>query len=100
MKGSYAVRHLLFHMSTPTAARVHLLISGCTLLAARRMLFALGAARVSAFVTHAAFGHSNETLDRLLQREPRYLLNKDDAPTSVDGHGFARLGNGGRIVWT
>eukprot|EP00983_Pelagomonas_calceolata_P114901 1160137-Pelagomonas_calceolata.AAC.20 len=60
MKGSYAVRHLLFHMSTPTAARVHLLISGCTLLAARRMLFALGAARVSAFVTHAAFGHSSE----------------------------------------
>jgi len=37
-----------------------LLHAGCTLLATRRMLFALGAARVSAFVTHAAFGPSSK----------------------------------------
>ena len=65
-----------------------------------------GASRVSAYVTHAAFSHGSDTLARLMQMEPPIgdgssVLSKHAVPTGpVDGAGYARLGDGERIVYT
>lgn len=57
-------------------------IEGCTLLAARRMLFGLGASKVSAYVTHAAFSSTSGTPARLLQPE----LHDGRHAASASGH--------------
>jgi len=44
--------------------------------------------------------HAGTTPTRLLQLEPPFLMKKDAAPETVDGHGFARLGDSGHIMWT